>query len=99
MPGDNAQVEADCPAAEMLFCREQIARRHPKNFSEKLNLLVRNRAALGFDVREDIACHVAAEELQLPDEVVLRPSPLIAELGHITANDIVVAGHALFRAS
>jgi len=47
----------------MPFAWEQVSFFHSKDFREELNLSVGRRAALGFDVREDVAGHVAAKQL------------------------------------
>jgi hypothetical protein len=50
-------------AIQMPFAWEQVSFFHSKDFREELNLSVGGRAALGFDVREDVAGHVAAKQL------------------------------------
>ena len=71
---------------------------YAKDFSKKLNLLVGHDAALSFDVGEDVAGHVAPNQLQLSHKLVLRPTALITKLCDVLANNIFVAVHTHLQA-
>jgi hypothetical protein len=54
-PRHDLHVQADEPAAEASFLREQTAFLYTEDFREELNLGIRDNRALSFDVGEDVA--------------------------------------------
>jgi len=58
--------------------REKVSDFNVENLDEVFNLNVGRDRASGLNVRQDAACHVAAEDLQLSHEIVLRPIVLVA---------------------
>jgi len=58
---------------------------------EKLKLLVGRRTALCLNIGQNVARHVAAQQLQLPDQLVLRPAALVAELDYASPNHVCVS--------
>ncbi|MBC8063320.1 MAG: hypothetical protein H7Y17_00695 [Chlorobia bacterium] len=55
-------------------CREQFLYLNVEYFGEEFSLSISCDRTTGFDVREDIPCHVASQNLQLRDQIVLRPT-------------------------
>lgn len=92
-PRHDFHVQANQPAAEAPFIGEQAAFLDSEDFREELNLLVSDDRALRFDIRENVAGHVAAKKLQLSHKLVLRPTALITKLCDVLADNIFVAVH------
>jgi hypothetical protein len=92
-------IAPDCHAVVLLFVwhrgswPKKFGDIHSENFCEKENMLVSRDAAFRFDVRKNVARNVAPADLQLRDERVLCPFPLVAELGHFAPDEICVAIH------
>jgi len=59
----NIHIESNDPAAKMTFAREKVARGDIEDVREKLDLPIGRRTAPRFDVRENIASHVAPKQL------------------------------------
>ncbi len=62
-PSDYFHLQTYQPATQVPFAGEQVSFFHSKDFRKVLNLSVGRRPTLGFDVREDVAGHVAAKQL------------------------------------
>jgi hypothetical protein len=80
VPGHDRYIQTHHPATEASFFREQAAFFHAKDCGEILNLFVLHDAPLSFDVGEDVAGHVAPQQLQFRHELVLSPTPLKTKL-------------------
>jgi hypothetical protein len=93
VPSLDRYIQTHHPATEASFFREQAAFFHAKDFGEILNLFVLHNAPLSFDVGEDVAGHVAPQQLQFAHQLVLSPTPLETKLCDILANDIIVVAH------
>ncbi len=95
-------IAPNCHAVVLRFVRHNGSRSkefgdiNGENFGEKEKMFVGRHAASGLDIGKNIARDVAASNLHLRDERVLRPSPLEAELGHFAPDEIRVAIHTLF---
>ena len=99
MPGDNRSIQTNKMSIRVRFGREQFCNGHPEHKTEELDLFIRDRATASFDARQDVASHVATEQLELSDKLVLSPSPLIAKLRYIRPNNISVVVHMHLQAS
>lgn len=99
VPGHNRCVQTDEMSIRVGLGRKQFCNGHPEHETKEFNLFVRHGATSGFDARQDIAGHVAAEQLKLSDKLVLSPSPLIAKLRYIRPNNIAVMMHTDLQTS
>ena len=93
MPSLDRYIQTHHPATEASFFGEQAAFLHAKDCGEILNLFVLHAAPLTFDVGEDVAGHVAPQQLQFRRQLVLSPTPLKTKLCDIRPNDIIVVAH------
>jgi hypothetical protein len=98
-------IAPDCHAVVLRFVRhggswpKEFGDIHSEDFCEEENVLVGCHTASRFDVSKNVARNVAPSNLQFRDEHVLRPYPLVAELGHFAPNEICVAIHTQWRSS
>ena len=99
MPGHDRGIQTDEMSIRVRLGRKQIGNGNPEHQCKEFDLFVRDRAAPRFDAREDVAGHVATQQLKLSDKLVLSPSPLIAKFRYIRPNNIAVMMHTDLQTS
>lgn len=67
---------------------KELANVDIKNERQIPDLLVRGGRSKGFDTGEDIPADVAAVDLELGHQLVLRPGALIAETGDVSSDEV-----------
>jgi hypothetical protein len=64
-----------------------------KNHGEKCDALVSHSRAARFNVGNDVAADVTAEQLHPGGEKFLRPACLTPKFSDISSDDICISGH------
>ena len=88
---ENAQLQSHILADEMPLLRKQVLLSDAENLGKEFNLFAIHRAPQGFDIGDFLSRHVdVAQQMQMSNEVILRPAPLIAQPCDLSSNYICV---------
>jgi len=78
------------PTDEQRIWRKKSTYFHTQSLGQKHNLSVVHRGTTSFNVGDDVARNVTAEQLHFRDEHILRPILLVPEPADISSNEICV---------
>ena len=86
------------PTDEQRIWRKKSTYFHTQSLGQKHKLFVVHRGTTSFNVGDDVARNVTAEQLHFRDEHILRPSLLIPEPADISPNEICIFEFTHFQA-